>query len=503
MEAYALPVNKQFQGSLEKFLELIQKLQSGTTQRMQLSSLESLVAVDGREVFRLLLEEQIQQRGVGDFGPSIEGQDGIERTHRRERTIKLKTIFGEIKIERLIYSKPESTSLIPKEAILNIPENSYSHGLQQMLSHGLAKNSYSEAIAAVKERTSVDIPRRQAEDVVRIAATDFQDFYEDRGMQALRKATRDNEFVVLTTDGKGIVMRKEDLREATKKRADETEHKLKTRLSKGEKKNAKRMAQVASVYSIEPHERTAEQIVSGHKTEKPPKPQAKRVWASLESDAKDVVSQMFDEAVRRDPHKKRDWVVLVDGQQYQLGLIKDQISSRNTPATIILDIVHVIEYLWKAARDFHPEASADCEAWVSHYLLMILEGKAKQAAAAIRRSATCQVIEKREAIEKCATYLHNNAPYMNYDKYLAAGSPIGTGVIEGACRHLVKDRMDITGARWSLKGAEAVLQLRSICASGDWEEYWAYHEAAEYKRNHRSLYVYPERMEKVGLRLVK
>ena len=134
---------------------------------------------------------------------------------------------------------------------------------------------------------------------------------------------------------------------------------------------------------------------------------------------------------------------------------------------------------------------------------MILEGKAKQVAAAMLRSATCQGIENRDGVEVCAGYLHNNAEYLRYDEYLARGLPIASGVIEGACRHLVKDRMDVTGARWSLKGAEAVLRLRSIHASHDWEEFWTFHERSDYERNHRLQYARPQRLEQASLRLVK
>lgn len=503
MEAHALPALKPFAASMERLLELTEKLQGPAALSMQLSSLESLVATDGRELLRTLLEEHVHLRGVGDLGPALVGNDEVVRTHRRIRSMNLKTVFGEIQVERQIYSKPDVDSLAPKEAMLNLPVQSYSHELQQRLARELAKGSYGEAIESVKIQTGVDIPRRQAETIVRTAAADFQAFYEERRLQAVRLVAKQNEFMILTTDGKGIVMLKQDLREATRKRAEESSHKLKTRLSKGEKKNAKRMAQVASVYSIEPNERTPGEVAAGQKPEAPPRPQAKRVWASVEADAKDVVSQMFDEASRRDPYKKRRWVALVDGQPYQLGLLEAEIESRDLKATIVIDIIHVIEYLWTAARDFHPEASSECEAWVSHYLLMVLEGKATQAAAGMRRSATRRGLEKREGVESCADYLHKGAPYMRYNEYLAVGSPIATGVIEGACRHLVKDRMDLTGARWSLKGAEAVLRLRSIYASADWQEYWAFHEAAEYERNHRSYYAHPERLEKARLRVVK
>ena len=487
---------------MEKFLELTTKLQSKEVNKMHLTSLESLIEADGREMLRLMLEEHIRLRGPGNVGETIEGSDEVIRSQLRNRSRKLKTIFGPIDIERTQYSKPGHTSLTPKEALLNLPENSYSHSLQRRTTMEIAKGSFDEAITSIKIQTGVKLPKRQVEEMAMNVAKDFDDFYAKRGVIDLREETRKNELLILSTDGKGVVMKKDDLREATKKRA-ESEKKLKKRLSRGEKKNGKRMAQVASVYSIQRHERSAVAIMEGSQTHPAPKPVEKRVWASLEHEPEAVIGHMFDEADRRDPKHKREWVVLVDGQRHQLDLIAENIESRKLQVTVIIDLIHVIEYLWKASRSFHPEGTPEGEEWVSRYLRMLLEGRAKQVAPAIRRSATRQGIEAREGVDTCANYLHNNADYLHYDKYLARGLPIATGVIEGACRHLVKDRMDVTGARWTLKGAEAVLKLRSLRASGDWDEYWEFHEQANYERNHRIHYARPERLEQSWLKLIK
>jgi hypothetical protein len=152
--------------------------------------------------------------------------------------------------------------------------------------------------------------------------------------------------------------------------------------------------------------------------------------------------------------------------------------------------MHVIEYLWDAGRAFHPEAGAELENWVRVRLLEILRGNAGHMAGGMRRSATLRRLacEDRKSVDACANYLLTYAPYLKYNHYLAQGFPIATGVIEGACRHLVKDRMEVTGARWSLSGAEAVLRLRALRSSNDFDEYWIFHESQEYERNHRALY---------------
>ena len=135
-------------------------------------------------------------------------------------------------------------------------------------------------------------------------------------------------------------------------------------------------------------------------------------------------------------------------------------------------------HTWKAAYCFFDESSQEAEDWVKERAFKVLNGEACQVAAGIRRSSTKRNLnsEERKNADKCSNYLLKYKRYLRYDKYLAAGYPIATGVIEGACRYLIKDRMDITGARWGLQGAEAVIKLRAIIASNDFEEYFCFHK---------------------------
>ena len=181
-------------------------------------------------------------------------------------------------------------------------------------------------------------------------------------------------------------------------------------------------------------------------------------------------------------------------QQQQLKYVRACIERYKPPKVlIVLDFVHVLEYLWKAAYCFEPEGSEASEKWVQERALKVLEGKSSDVAAGMRRSATKRNLpdHARAPVDLCAKYLLQNKEMLKYDKYLRKGLPIATGVIEGACRHLVKDRMDLTGARWGLQRAEAILKLRSIRSSGDFDEYWKFHKRQELKRNHLSLYSTP------------
>jgi hypothetical protein len=210
----------------------------------------------------------------------------------------------------------------------------------------------------------------------------------------------------------------------------------------------------------------------------------------LEKTPDEVIGEAFREARRRDPEGRKRWVALVDGNETQIDILRKLFRKEGYHALIVLDFIHVAERVWKAGLDFYQEGSAELEAWVGKRLLGILQGRTGHVAAGMRRSATLQELDEqaRQRVDACADYLLKYKPYLHYDLYLKMGLPIATGVIEGACRYLVKDRMDRTGARWSLKGAESVLRLRALRTSGDFDVYWRFHEEQEYLRNHVALY---------------
>ena len=174
------------------------------------------------------------------------------------------------------------------------------------------------------------------------------------------------------------------------------------------------------------------------------------MWASVTKPANEVIGEAFSEAMLRDSERTKQWVALIDGNEPQLDELERLARVHEIDLTVILDIIHVLEYLWKAAFVFCDEGTKEAEQWVTERLLRI--------------------------------------HYMRYDEYLAKGYPIATGVIEGACRHLVNDRMGITGARWGIDRAEAVLRLRSLKSSGHFDDYWEFHEQQEYRRTHAERY---------------
>ena len=224
----------------------------------------------------------------------------------------------------------------------------------------------------------------------------------------------------------------------------------------------------------------------------PPAPQAKAKWvtASVADNAATVIGKVFDEAERRDPRHRRTWVALVDGNNHQIHRIEAEAKDRGADITIVVDLIHVLEYLWDAVWCFFAEGDTAAEAWVADRALAVLQGHARDVATGIKRRATAARLAKNKRIkaDACATYLTNKADYLDYPTALAEGWPIASGVIEGTCRYLVADRMDITGARWSVNGAEAVLKLRAIRANNDFDEYWKFHLDNERQRVHETRY---------------
>jgi hypothetical protein len=470
--------------------KIIERLLAMADEGATADQVTQLIAKDGTALLRELVQGYFDRRAEKERRVEVIGADGIERTDVRTASRKIETPVGEIEVKRLLYQAPGVEGLAPLDAALGLPDEKYTHDLRRIVAEESAKSSFDEVVELIEKRTGAHVPKRQVEELTVRAAQDFDAFYADR----LCEPEVTDDLLVLSFDGKGIAMRHADLREATRKAA-EAEPKLHTRLAKGEKPNRKRMAQVATVYSIAPWSRTSADVLHGLRDARDktrPRPTNKRVWASAQRRAQGVIDDAFAEATRRDPDHRRRWVVLVDGQRDQIKRVERAARKVGAQITIVLDIVHALEYLWRAAYAFHKDGTPEAEAWVDHQLVKLLGGASGGAIAkSLRLMAKSHDLDATAVVpvEKAAAYLVKHTRLLHYDRALADGLPIATGVIEGACRYLVQDRMGRTGARWSLTGAEAILRLRALRASGDFDDYWQFHLAKDHERTHRSRYV--------------
>jgi len=482
-----------FERSQALFGELIEWAAGEPALGVEHSELEARLAEDARELARQVLQDQldlrarVEQRADGVIGADGTPRRTVERGHERD----LHTVLGEVQVTRLAYRAAASENLYPADARLNLPPVRHSHGIRRLAALEAPRSSFEDGQAAIVRQTGQQIGTRQLRALTLAAAQNVGAFYAQRE----RTAPDGKDLLVLSCDAKGVVMRPEALREPTRAQAQNASGKLKTRLSKGEKQGRKRMAEIVTVYELAPEPRTAAEILPDPDT--PPaaartRPKAKNKWlqASVTDDTRAVIAEMFNEADRRDPERKLAWVALVDGNNHQIDRIKAEARKRKVKIPIVVDFIHVLEYLWSGCWCFFAEGDPAAERWVSDKARQVLDGRAGIVAAAIRRKATTLGLDanQRKNADRCADYLLAKRPYLDYPTALTTGSPIATGVIEGACRHLVKDRMDITGARWGLAGAEAILTLRALISNGDFDQYWTFHLAQEHRRVHASRY---------------
>jgi hypothetical protein len=449
----------------------------------------------GREMMVAFIEQQEQEL----FRPEVIEYEGKQLQRLPERRVRAYvSAFGPTPFARDVYATRETQrqEVVPLDAKLGMPESDTSYLLQKWSGKQFVKQSYKESRITLASILGFSPSVNCLEDMAAQASAHAEDYLDRQGAV---DPTTEAEILVATSDCKGVPMRKID---APRTKPDD-EGPRRKRLKKGEKNGQKRMACVGGVYSVAPFRRTVEEVLDETlrkaKQEQRPKPQNKRLRAVLtreidgvEVNAKDVVFDwLAKELQQRDPHERRTVVAIMDGETK----LRDLQELKIRRAIGILDIWHVTEYLWELAYCFHREGSAEADAFVETYLRKLLEGKVNRVIGGIRQMATKRDLPqaKWDKVEDCLFYFAARSEYMKYDKYLAAGYPIGSGVVEGACRHLVKDRMEQTGMRWRIVGAQAILGLRAIYVNDDWD---AFH-ADRIQTEQRKLYPYKKNLSPI------
>jgi len=463
---------------------------------MSLDEIEQQVIVRGRELLRLVLQHAVDVRAAAEPRlAQVTGADGVRRTRAERghgRTVL--TWFGPVRVRRMAYRAPGAANLHPADAVLNLPARRYSWAVQRAVVLFAQAGSYEQAQLWLQAATGVSIGKQQAEQIVAEAAADAPGFCPSRPAVPVPAGVP----LVISADGKGVAMRPEARRAETARKArSRPGQAFGKRLGTGQKAGMKRIAEAGVVFDvIAPDEpRTPEQIMGRDPgAPAPPGPRAVNRWyaADIAASRAGTIAAVFGQAERRDPGHERTWIALADGDRHQIDVIRAEAAARNITITIVIDFIHVIEYLWKAAWCFCPPRDPAAEDWVTACGLDILHGQVTKVIARIEAAAAAAPprpgSEHAKIIRATLGYLENKQPYLDYPLALAEGWPISTGVIEGACRHLIQDRMGITGARWGLPGAQAILQLRAICANGDLNAYWHWHMAREHQRRHLSRY---------------
>ena len=512
-----------FARSRAAFAELAATLGGAEAGGWTHDQLEDHLERDGRQLLRRLLQDHLDLRALREQHAvqdaltrgrvvAITDAEGIgHRKVERGHVRHLATVFGTVRVARCAWRADGARNLYPADAALNLPDRRHSHTLKRRAATEAVRGSFEAAEQTLTRSCGKVAGKRQVEQLTVAAASDIDAFYT----AAAPQPATDDTLLVLSVDGKGIVMRPDALREPTRKAAAvKGANRYRTRLASGEKQGRKRMATLGAVYDADPAPRRPHDVMTpattlhaapdgtgggggggggGRRRRKGPVATAKWLTGSVATTSQQVISQVFDQADQRDPTHRRPWVVLVDGARHQLDLIRAEAARRKVTIHILVDLIHVLEYIWKAAWCFYQDADPAAEPWVAGHALRILAGEVDTVIAAVQTQATDAGLTapQRGGVDACIGYLTAKREFLGYGTALARGWPIATGVIEGACRHLVGDRLDITGARWGLEGAEAVLKLRALWSNGDLDAYWRFHRAQEHRRIHQARYQHP------------
>jgi hypothetical protein len=472
---------------LERFVQLQNYVRRAAQDGLPIHEVELALWQQLLQTGHEALELFLQLQGNGDLGETVTLPTGqqcqrLEEPHERRYV----SVFGEFRLQRVVYGSREKQKIdfVPLDNRLQLPEEVFSYVLQDWNQSLCVEEAFRQASGTMWRmlhlKQPVDSLEHQNQEMAQLATT----FMLNRP-----QPESEGEVVVASADQKGIVMRRQ---------ADDPAPKA--HRSKGDKASQKRMATVATVYTVDRYRRRPEEVVAALFRDAPepsanrPAPQHKEVWASLPradrpgSGIEAAFAWMIGELYLRGRARDKPLVFLSDGQEALWEARADWLPER---AVDILDLLHVTPRLWKAAHVFHREGSPQAEEFVRLRLLRVLQGKAAGVIRGLREMATKQGLHgtRKKTLRQVCGYLEANLPRMRYDEYLAAGYPIASGAVEGACRHLVKDRMERAGMHWTVPGAQAMLDVRSIYVSGLWEEYQRYRIDQETERlyPHRKL----------------
>lgn len=449
------------------------------------------------EIFRHLLamgyktlQGMLDQLGHGNVGDECELEDG--RRLKRSQELKIReylSVFGKFSIDRYIYAQREGqkAEFIPLDARLALPESKFSYLLQDFDQHLAVEAPFQQVSNTIQRILGIRQHVDSLERTNRKIAEHAEQFHSQ---QKAPSANEEGAIFVETADGKGVPIRRP---------ADAPPIESHQPRS-GPKPDRKKIATVASVYSVDPYQRTAEEVVESlfRKPSEPrsdsrrrPRPCHKRVRACLnytdaegeEMSARAIMfGWMIDEINARNPDKDKPIVCIMDGEESLWNEI--DVFQENDKRIEILDLLHVTPRLWKAAHLFCCSEKERIQ-FVRQRVLSVLQGQIGSVIRGLRRMATQRLSKESQAsIETICQYFENNRHRMRYDQYLAQGYPIASGVIEGACRHVVKDRMERTGMNWVVFGAKAMLELRSIYLSNNWDDFVDSYYTTETKRLH-------------------
>ena len=457
MSANSDSIAQRLRRELDGWIEYVQKGAEaiGSAGQVEAKLWQGMLEM-GRGLLQVYFSRASEQEVIHDRLEKSEGSYAYRGPSQRGDV----SLFGKVEVERAYYWNGEGGGLCPLDAALSLPARSYSTCVQERLSEVSVWVPEAQSVALYERWQGVKIPKGSLQSSLSEQAAWVDAYYAQRDAPEVGET---DSILVATADGKGIPMTRADSPPPQARRA------------KGQKKTAKKEAVVTALYSVAPYARTSQDIVQALLSPLPepppasvprPVPSGKQTFGTLAGKAA-AFSQLAQQVSQRNADAFVHRVALSDGSPaFQTHLLNDL-----PDFTLVLDIIHVTEYLWQAATALHAEISPERSAWMTSALHALLDDHLDDLLVQLDQPPDTLSTAQRDTLTHISAYLRRNRPFMDDQRYLALGWPIGTGVVEGACRHLVKDRFEQAGMHWSHLGAQALLDLRAVAFNADWDDF--------------------------------
>ncbi|MDQ3522444.1 MAG: ISKra4 family transposase [Gemmatimonadota bacterium] len=495
MSSNSEPIMQQLQHDFKELLALVSGPEAFTHSAYSIESrlFRGLLAL-GKALLHLFF---ITRAAEPLRAPMLETSGKTLRYHEK-RPRDYYSVFGKLTFARPYYYLKGEAGVCPLDAKLSLPKRCYSDLLREWATCGATEGSFRDSASLLQRILSLPLSLQAVETMSAEDAVDVQTFYDSKLLSsppaspaalpapedAASVSAAPGSLLVVQADGKGVPMVQSPLESSP------------ARLGKGEKRGTKKEAIVTTLYTVAPYVRTPQEVLAALLREQPesdeakqdktasskadrPRPVDKELRATLDGKAT-AIGRLSAQAAAREQETITAKVALSDGAE----ALQQQILTHLPGYTLVLDIIHAGEYLWDTANALLGEKHSGRLGWLSRQLGAVLSGDTQGVISGLQQELEkpdCSETQ-RKAFTRTIGYYQRNLPYMRYDHYLAQGWPIGTGVVEGACAHLVKDRMEQSGMRWTKAGAQAVLDLRSVRLSGHWDAYWQFHREQQHHR---------------------
>ena len=474
--------NKEVQELKQEFDELVSNMFQPATNNERIDKIEMLILRTLLNIGRRLLKcyiEHIKEMAEQDMKRKSDCRNQDKGLFTRPYF----SIFGSIRFSRKKFYMTEDKKIFyPADRAMSMPKEEYSYNLQNWIGHSATDTDFRSSVELINQIFEYNIKEMQAERISNKLSEEVEVFYNE---QENIPAEKEGVFFAGGFDDKGVPILPADANRKVDSNG--------VRLGKGQKRGTKKSCTVSVTYSFNPNVRTAEDVVASlfkettnteTENNNPCEPSGthaknKHIRAFL-SDKQKAMEYGLDNLPKRSTNKDKNIVILIDGDRGLEKAIDKAIEAKGIQDRVIfkvLDFIHVVEYLWKAANIYYGEKSLQRITWVREHSLLLLQGKTDDVLKDLHELIKHGKYQtaKHRMIKKVIKYLSNHKHMMNYKECLARGFPISTGAIESACGHFVQSRMERNGMRWSIKGAKNILNLRSVRKNKDWENYMKYY----------------------------